>query len=224
MDNLNLYNKLRAVPKEAIKPIQGGRLKGMSDINPMFRIKSLTEAFGPVGKGWYYEIIGKSLHEGTAGEVIASVDIQLYVKYGEDWSKPIPGTGGSAFVSNEKNGPYVNDECFKMALTDALSVACKALGVGADVYWEKDRSKYDTFRNETTTEQEQTPQEPTNGAISSKQIGRLFAIAKSAGVDEATARGHIVKKFTKQVDQLTKQEYDAVCEGYEILAKSKKTN
>lgn len=30
-----------------------------------------------------------------------------------------------------------------MALTDALSVACKALGIAADVYWDKDKTKYD---------------------------------------------------------------------------------
>ena len=46
-------------------------------------------------------------------------------------------------MAKEKNGPYTSDECFKMALTDAISVACKALGFGADVYWEADRSKYD---------------------------------------------------------------------------------
>jgi hypothetical protein len=30
-----------------------------------------------------------------------------------------------------------------MAYTDAISVACKMLGVGADVYWDKDTTKYD---------------------------------------------------------------------------------
>lgn len=30
-----------------------------------------------------------------------------------------------------------------MALTDAISVACKALGVAADVYWNMDATKYD---------------------------------------------------------------------------------
>ena len=29
-----------------------------------------------------------------------------------------------------------------MALTDAMSVACKALGVAADVYWQADKTKY----------------------------------------------------------------------------------
>ena len=52
-----------------------------------------------------------------------------------EWTEAIEGTGGSSFVANEKNGLYTSDECFKMAYTDALSVACKSLGMGADVYW-----------------------------------------------------------------------------------------
>ena len=57
-------------------------------------------------------------------------------------SAPVVGTGGASFVTVETKGPYVSDECFKMALTDAISVAAKSLGVGADVYYEKDRDKY----------------------------------------------------------------------------------
>ena len=30
-----------------------------------------------------------------------------------------------------------------MATTDALSVACKNLGIGADVYWKESHTKYD---------------------------------------------------------------------------------
>jgi uncharacterized protein with PIN domain len=66
----------------------------------------------------------------------------LYIKIDDKWSEAIPGTGGSSFVTKEKNGLYMSDECFKMALTDAISVACKALGIGADVYWDKDKTKY----------------------------------------------------------------------------------
>ena len=32
MNNLDIYNKYREVPKEAQKPIQGGRMKGKTDI------------------------------------------------------------------------------------------------------------------------------------------------------------------------------------------------
>jgi hypothetical protein len=48
-------------------------------------------------------------------------------------------------VEQEKNGLHTNDECFKMAVTDALSVAMKSLGMAADVYkglW--DGTKYKT--------------------------------------------------------------------------------
>lgn len=53
-DNMRIYNAVREVPKEAQKPITAGRLKGMTDINPMWRIKKLTELFGPCGVGWCY--------------------------------------------------------------------------------------------------------------------------------------------------------------------------
>ena len=143
MDNLKIYNAVREVPADAKRQITAGRLKGKTDINPMWRIKALTEQFGPCGIGWKYEITREWMEPGAKGEISAFVDINLYYKYEGEWSEPIPGTGGSAFVANEKNGPYTSDECFKMALTDAISVACKALGFGANVYWEKDASKYD---------------------------------------------------------------------------------
>ena len=46
-DNLNLYNKWRTAPENALKPITAGNLKGKSDINPQWRIQVLTETFGP---------------------------------------------------------------------------------------------------------------------------------------------------------------------------------
>lgn len=143
MENLAIYNAVRSVPDSAKRQIGAGRLKGKTDINPMWRLKTLTEQFGPCGIGWKYVITDKRLEQGANGEVAAFLDIDLFVKVDGAWSEAIPGTGGSAFVAEEKNGPYTSDECFKMALTDAISVACKALGFGADVYWEADRSKYD---------------------------------------------------------------------------------
>ena len=35
MNNLELYDSFREVPQEAKKPIAAGRLKGMTDINPL---------------------------------------------------------------------------------------------------------------------------------------------------------------------------------------------
>lgn len=143
MENLELYNKVRKVPQEAQKEITAGRLKGKTDINPMWRIKTLTEQFGICGLGWYTELIRKELTEGADGEVVATVEINLYVKVNNEWSKPIYGIGGAMFISNERNGKYNDDDAYKKAYTDAISVACKALGIGADVYYAKDATKYD---------------------------------------------------------------------------------
>lgn len=143
MDNLTIYEAVRNVPENAQKSIQAGRLKGKTDINPMWRIKALTETFGPCGIGWTYTIDRQWMETGANNEVSAFCNIGLRVKVDGEWSEPIPGTGGSAFVASERNGLYTSDECYKMALTDAISVACKALGFGADIYWSADRTKYD---------------------------------------------------------------------------------
>lgn len=151
MDNMKYYELGRAVPDEAMKPITGGRLKGMTDINPMWRIKRLTELFGACGVGWWYEITDKQIicDEATSQKA-AFVDILLYFVDHETGktSHGIPGTGGASFVAKESSGLYLSDECFKMALTDAISVAAKALGIGADVYFQKDRTKYGTEAEE----------------------------------------------------------------------------
>lgn len=141
-DNMTLYNAVRTPPPEALREIKAGRLAGKSDINPMWRIKTLTEQFGPCGVGWKYTIEKLWTEQGANGEIAAFALINLYHKIGEGWSEPIPGIGGNSFAAKEKSGMYTSDECYKMALTDALSVACKALGVAADVYWQADKTKY----------------------------------------------------------------------------------
>ena len=169
MGNLDLYNKLKVVPNEAIKPIQNGRLKGKSDINPMWRIRTMTEHFGVCGVGWKY-VITKQWTETYGTETKAYCNIDLFVKVDDQWSDAIQGTGGSSEVTMERNGSYVSDECYKMALTDALSVAMKALGVGADIYFEKGKStmdyssKYDMQEDLTKTQQQETKTQQSSNA------------------------------------------------------------
>ena len=159
--NLRFYELLRKVPGTALKQIGAGRLKGMSDVNPVWRIKAMTEAFGPCGIGWKYEIV-KQWQEVYGQEVKSFTNINLYIKVDGQWSDPIPGTGGATIVEVNSKGQYVNDEGHKMSLTDALSVAMKALGVAADVYYSKDAyvadNKYSQYYNQT--EQNQTTQQP----------------------------------------------------------------
>ena len=109
-DNMVIYEGHREPPKEALRTINAGRLKGFSDINPMWRIKALTEEFGPCGIGWYYTVDKQWLEE-CGDETVAFVNISLYVKVDGEWSKPIFGNGGSKLITMERNGAFVSDEC-----------------------------------------------------------------------------------------------------------------
>ena len=142
MNNLDIYNRFRAVPAEAQKTIKGGKLNGFTDINPMWRIKMLTEGFGPCGFGWYIES-EEHWTEQIGNEVGIFCRVALKVKHPEngEWSMPIVGIGGSKLVGKGK-GYGMDDEAYKMAFTDAISVACKNLGMAADVYYANDRTKY----------------------------------------------------------------------------------
>ena len=139
--NLALYNRVREVPVEAKKDIQAGRLKGKTDINPLWRIQTLTREFGPAGIGWYTEV-EKQWTEECGNERAVYIKLNLDIKVDNTWSKPIEGFGGAMVVSNEKNGLYLDDDASKKAYTDAISQACRSLGIGADVYWANDATKY----------------------------------------------------------------------------------
>jgi hypothetical protein len=151
--NLLYWDAMRTPPEDALKKISGGRLSGMTDISPQWRYEVMTCVFGPCGIGWKYEIDSFEMVPGADDQVVVFAHVRLYVRDpGGEWSDPIPGTGGSMFIAAEnrrRSGPvgrgnaptdeplytlYTSDEAKKMALTDALSVAMKMLGVGADVY------------------------------------------------------------------------------------------
>ena len=110
----------------------------------MFRIKKLTEVFGPAGFGWWTQNEKYTFEPCETGEVAVFCQLELVVVDPETdvESHPISGVGGNKFVANEKNGKYCNDEAMKMAYTDALSIACKSLGFCHDIYYAKDRTKY----------------------------------------------------------------------------------
>lgn len=174
MGNLDYYNKLKVVPQEALRQIQSGRLRGKHDINPMWRIKVMTEQFGVCGIGWKY-VITKQWTETFGSEVKAYCNIDLFIKVNGEWSDAIQGTGGSSEVSMESKGAYVSDECYKMALTDALSVAMKALGVAADVYFEAGKdiididSKYGVQDSRAAQQQAKTQQPVANPSQAAQQ-------------------------------------------------------
>ena len=197
-DNLQIYNAARAVPQEAQREFNNGRFKG-TDINPMWRIKKLTGLFGPAGVGWYTDDVEERFEE-YGDTTIAIVTLKLYVKVDGEWSKPIYGTGGNQVVSKGR----VSDEGYKMAYTDALSVACKALGIGADIYFANDVTKYTQKpaaapRSASTTVAEESTTQPNNPVgraanaanvqmISAGQVKYIHSVCSEAEVNALKAK------------------------------------
>ena len=203
-NNLRFYEQLRKVPQEALKKISGGRLNGMSDINPLFRIKAMTEVFGPCGIGWNYEIT-KQWQEVYGQEVKSFTNINLYIKVDGEWSEPIPGTGGATIVEvNSKGYAYVNDEGHKMSLTDALSVAMKALGVAADVYYSEDPSKsqFDTKYDQQSyaAQQNTQPQQTAKPLAQPQTIGEAQYKGEIAACTDMNALIAIWNKYPQLQD------------------------
>lgn len=157
---LSIYDSCAFVPDNAKKPILAGRLKGKTDINPMWRIKMLTSLFGPAGQGWKTENVRYSTHTNHENdEVIVICELDLLYRIPADdvplasreWSAPLYGIGGNTLLAREKGYTadgrqtkvlFSDDEAYKKAYTDAIGVACKSLGIGASVYWEQDNTKY----------------------------------------------------------------------------------
>lgn len=201
MENMATYNAFAEVPDNAKKTISGGRLKGMTDINPMWRIKMLTERYGPCGTGWKYVITDKQIVSGTDGVICVFMDIDLFVKENGEWSEAIPGTGGSQLVAKESKGLYTNDECFKMALTDAISIACKALGMGADVYWANGRTKYD-LASDGKKKDDKTDEVPdkvdTSELLTAREMLIRKLMAKGIDFNEYAKENQLTKETTEE--------------------------
>lgn len=217
-ENLKYYNALRQVPKEATKTIQAGRLKGMTDIKPIWRIERMTEVFGPCGEKWWFDKnVIRWTDDGPDGQKLANVQVTLYVVFPDGASKEIVGIGGAYLVAKEREGLRLDDEAWKKAYTDAQSTAFKLLGAAADVYWGKDSTKYTSGINEApppkatsrTAAAKPSAAEHSQIAAPSQQIQELADIVADIGYDLEDVRAICESKLgTPDIETLSRENYD----------------
>lgn len=182
-NNMTIWDALRTPPEEAKKTITGGRLAGMTDIKPQWRYQAITEQFGPCGIGWKY-IINRLWREDVGdGQVFAHAQISLYIKDGPEWSDAIPGIGGNMLVEQESKGLHASDEGYKMAVTDALSVAMKLIGVGSDVYMGNFATKYSNVKEDSKPQQDSGAKLPEDVVEAFKEICELEKASSMASAD-----------------------------------------
>jgi len=109
-----------------------------------------TQQFGPIGKGWGYEVEMERLDEGSIiqkgatlenGDVIPEIKeithtltIRLwYVDGGEKYTMPIQA-GHTPYLMGTKYGPKHDNEYYKKSLADAIKKSLSMLGFGADIF------------------------------------------------------------------------------------------
>ena len=215
-----IYKRFENPPEDALKEIGAGRLKGMTDINPQWRIECLTELFGLCGQGWYTKITEQKIIDGADGEKVAITNIELYYKQDGEWSMPIQATGGSKLVANEKSGAYTSDEAFKMAYTDALSVACKMIGIAGKIYRGQYNTKYQADRSEPRksfdslhTKEEFV--EAINGCTSVKQLNALYYKWKDKDFAKELQKASAAKKLSLENPDLIVKNVEVHEDSYE---------
>ena len=215
-----IYKRFEEPPKDALKEIGAGRLKGMTDINPQWRIECLTELFGLCGQGWYTKITEQKIIDGADGEKVAITNIELYYKQDGEWSMPIQATGGSKLVANEKSGAYTSDEAFKMAYTDALSVACKMIGIAGKIYRGQYNTKYQADRSEPrkSFDSLRTKEEfieAINGCTSVKQLNALYYKWKDKEFAKELQKESAAKKLALENPDLIVKNVEVHEDSYE---------
>lgn len=203
METLKIYNQLKSVPDSALREIQAGRLRGKSDINPQWRYERLTEVFGPCGFGWKFTIDKQWTESYSNGEVACFVNVSLFVKHEGEWSEAIPGNGGSMFVANEKNGPYVSDESFKMATTDAIGTAAKMIGLASDVYM---GLKNKNIANQTKYPTQNNPVQDEKPWLNKADYDKAQEYLRNGGkLEVIKAKYRISKEMMENLNQVINQ-------------------
>ena len=209
-------------------------MKGKSNINPMWRLEALTRLFGPCGFGWRIEQVSRWTESNGQGEVAVFCEVNLYVKKDGQWSEPIFGQGGNVLMRRATewvNGQavqavHIDDEAYKKAYTDAVSVACKALGFAADVYYKQDETKYGTFRAEAPASQPTIQEDrqdiqlwPWNQAFKEIKPGApnwkasVTQVSKMSGLSPEEILGRITAKFN-----ITRENFEALLKVGGLIA------
>lgn len=144
-----VWRAIAEVPSDAKKPFNKG-FRGDS-IEPIWRMKRLTEMFGPVGQGWGFHV-EKRWREEYGSDIVVYVSGHVWWKDSEtgEVNKCPECTGGE----NVKRDP---DEAYKKAETDAFGRSAVYLGLASDVYWgHHDGDKYQSNGSASAPERKQT--------------------------------------------------------------------
>lgn len=115
----------------ATRQVSAGRK--FTAIDAYWKFEKLTEMFGPVGKGWGWQV--HSYENAIVGDdVLVICRVSLWWKDAQGEANVYPdgqGTPGTAFLLRKGR---VDNDAHKKAQTDAVTKAASFLGLGHDVF------------------------------------------------------------------------------------------
>lgn len=141
MSNLDLW---KSVEETAPGYTKTGDLDGrkVTSINGTYMVKRATEAFGPIGEGWGYEIEDESFQPGAPitkdGAVIGNaimhtLKVRLWYMRG-DKKCEVVHFGHTPYIRGTHYGAMTDFDAPKKSLTDAIKKCLSMIGFSADVF------------------------------------------------------------------------------------------
>jgi hypothetical protein len=134
---LKLWNRLEPTDKDQTKRFDRGQFKGTS-VDPIYNIKRVTEALGPVGFSWGWEVKSERLDtfgEGTSAQTVHSCIVRAWFRQPDGSKEHVEHCGLTKVAYHSRDGRLVvDDEYAKKSVTDALSKIMLSLGASADIW------------------------------------------------------------------------------------------
>ena len=121
-EDLGFLSKKTRISRKPFSKFGG---KTLTTIDPDYQIQMMTNAFGPVGKGWSYQVEYKYLDKLVCYGSFNSIFLRQQMVC--IWSR-------SSVQSLAKKNGGLDDEAPKKAMTDAMTKAFSHLGMSADVF------------------------------------------------------------------------------------------
>lgn len=153
MGNMDIWEANSSIPSQYTKR---AKLNGQEITSYSLQAVLLmaTKQFGPIGKGWGYDVVEEKNEEGaviTQGQVLVGENGQQieqrevrevlhtlvikcwYMLDGERYDMPVQA-GHTPKVMRTKYGAKFDDEYYKKTLADAIKKSLSMLGFGAEIY------------------------------------------------------------------------------------------
>lgn len=144
MSNLEIWDKCKHIDLRHLKyaKVNGNQC---TTVNGLEMVRIATNALGPIGGRWWYEIAEERFDETKPMpgfeplmELLHTVKLRLHVKINDEWhSLEQYGHTKARYLAGARTpNPYItfDEEYAKKSTTDALKKCLSLLGVAADVY------------------------------------------------------------------------------------------